>query len=270
MDNIWRNNTDENLPNEVWKDIKGFEDEYMISNLGRVKSKTRIVVSEKCERKINGVIKLQNLDVHGYCTTRLSKNGKSKLYSIHRLVAIAFIKNPFSFPVINHKDEVKTNNRVENLEWCTQKYNTEYSGTPQMIKEINSMQIEQYDLKGNFIATYKSATEAAKAIGGLVSNICACCHGDAGSSYGFIWKFTKMDRKNKTRIHKRRVIQKTLKGEIIAYFNSIKEASVEIGCSQICIYACCNHKQKTTKGYAWEYADNSFTELKEQGKEEQK
>lgn len=263
MKQIWRNNTDSTLENEIWKDIVGFEDEYMVSNHGRIKSKSRIVKSNKCERSIKGVVKLQNLNTHGYCSIRLAKNGKSKLYSVHRLVAEAFLPNPSNLPVINHKDEDKTNNLVDNLEWCTQKYNTEYSGILPKLKEINSMQVEQYNLQGEFIQSYNSATDAAKAVGGLVSNICACCNGLTGSSYGFVWKFTEKEKTSRTKVHKRRVVQKSLTGEILGYFDSIKEGSAKTGCTQIGIYACCKHKQETTNGFKWEYADDSFINLKQ-------
>ena len=101
--------------NEIWKDIKGYEGLYQVSNLGRVKS----------ERK-NRLLK-PRLQKNGYLRVNLyDKNSKRSTKSVHRLVAKAFISNPNNLEFVNHKDENKTNNVVSNLEWCTAKYNSNY------------------------------------------------------------------------------------------------------------------------------------------------
>ena len=101
---------------EEWKDIKGYEGIYQISNKGRVKSlkfnKENILIPVKQNR--------------GYLFVNLCKNGKVKKYLIHRLVAEAFLPNPDNSPQVNHKDENKLNNNVENLEWCSNEYNINY------------------------------------------------------------------------------------------------------------------------------------------------
>lgn len=102
--------------NEVWKDCKGYEGLYQVSNLGRV-------WSVKSQAYLKG-----SSDKDGYIRVHLTaKNGKRKHESIHRLVAIAFIPNATGLPVVNHKDENKQNNNVDNLEWCSARYNTIYS-----------------------------------------------------------------------------------------------------------------------------------------------
>ena len=106
---------------EEWKDIKGYEGIYQISNKGRVKT----LGNNKTKKE---KIRDGKID-RGYKRISLCKNGKEKKYSIHRLVAEAFLPNPDNLPVVNHKDENKLNNNVENLEWCTQEYNVNYSGT---------------------------------------------------------------------------------------------------------------------------------------------
>lgn len=101
---------------EIWKDIKGYEGLYQISNLGNVKSlrKNVILKCSKCSREGN------------YYKAGLYKNGKTKTILVHKLVANAFIPNPNNLPCINHKDENKLNNKADNLEWCTYKQNNDY------------------------------------------------------------------------------------------------------------------------------------------------
>lgn len=98
---------------EVWKPIPGYED-YEISSYGRVWS---------CKRNI--VLKLKTVKT-GYVFVSLWKDGKQKMFLVHRLVASLFIDNPHNFPTVNHKDENPSNNVVGNLEWCTQGYNNTY------------------------------------------------------------------------------------------------------------------------------------------------
>lgn len=108
---------------EIWKDIKGYEGLYQVSNLGNIRSlkfKNNIIEKERIR-----VLRQQLRN--GYLTINLTKNGKRKNYQIHRLVAQEFISNPNQYSIVNHKDYKKTNNRVDNLEWCTQKYNVNYS-----------------------------------------------------------------------------------------------------------------------------------------------
>ena len=114
---------------EVWKDIKGYEGLYQVSNYGNVKSCDRHVFAGVGSNHKTQHIKEKLLRAGGgkYKQVRLSKNGKIKAFLIHRLVAQAFISNPNNLPCINHKDEDPKNNNANNLEWCTYKYNNEYN-----------------------------------------------------------------------------------------------------------------------------------------------
>ena len=105
---------------EIWRDVVGYEGLYKVSNFGRIKSLPR-----------NGTVKYERLlrqkvSNKGYCTVALSKHNKTKYKSVHRLVAEAFLDNPKGLPLINHKDENKLNNYVDNLEWCDAHYNMTY------------------------------------------------------------------------------------------------------------------------------------------------
>ena len=112
---------------ELWKDIEGYEGLYQVSNTGKVKRVKHI--DTKCRQGYR-VFKERMLkpisNERGYLYVKLSKNNKEKTFKIHRLVAQAFISNPNNYPQVNHKDEVKTNNNITNLEWCDNKYNCNY------------------------------------------------------------------------------------------------------------------------------------------------
>ena len=121
---------------EVWKDIKGYEGKYQVSNLGRVKSLYLINRQAKIPRE--KILKLGH-NLQGYPQIHLCKDNKtSKSIFVHKLVAEAFIPNPDNLPVVNHKNEIKTDNRVENLEWCTQKNNVQLFYKNKKIKELEN------------------------------------------------------------------------------------------------------------------------------------
>ena len=125
---------------EVWKDIEGYEGHYQVSNLGRVKSLDRqITYTERngtiITHNIKGQFIAQKTDRYGYQKVSLKKEKVRKLYSVHRLVALAFINNPEQLPLVNHKDENRVNNNAMNLEWCTSKYNANYGNARQRKSE---------------------------------------------------------------------------------------------------------------------------------------
>lgn len=174
------------MKKEIWKDIKGYEGLYEVSNMGRVRSLNYNHTSEVKELKGR-----KNRD--GYLYVILWKDRKPQRKRVHRLVAEAFISNPEGLPCINHRDEVKTNNRVDNLEWCTVAYNLEYSGnTKKMIaaaNEATKKPILQYTKDGLFLQEFESIMEAERQTGIAQQNISACCNGNRKSAGGFIWRF---------------------------------------------------------------------------------
>ena len=170
---------------EIWKDIEGYENLYQVSNFGNVKS----YYSEKILKQVT-----QNV---GYKCVNLYKNKISKTYLIHRLVAQAFIENPQNLPCINHIDEDKTNNRVENLEWCNQQYNNNYANHNEKLSkslyenEKLSKKIEQYTKNGVYVNTYLSSLDAERKTGISSTGINRCCNNVKyyKTAGGYVWKY---------------------------------------------------------------------------------
>lgn len=125
---------EDNNMNEIWKDVPGYEGFYSVSNFGRVKQlkDNRFGKFIDCDK-----IKKLTPDKDGYLRTSLTKDKKEKKFMVHRLVAMTFIPNPYNYPQVNHKDEVKNNNCVDNLEWCTEEYNANYGTRTERILESN-------------------------------------------------------------------------------------------------------------------------------------
>ena len=170
---------------EVWKDVQGYEGLYQVSNLGRVKSLERSVYHSKGGNRIYpGKILNPSNNGDGYLFLYLSKNGTTKEYRVNRLVAEAFIPNPDNLEVVNHKDENKLNNSVENLEWCTVEYNNRYS---------TAKQICQYDLSGRLMTEWEAISDASKELGINCSNIAQCCKGKRKTAGGYIWRYKEAE-----------------------------------------------------------------------------
>ena len=171
---------------EIWKDIEGYEGLYQVSNLGRVKSL-------KYRQSNNENILKPQVDGGGYLMVHLWKDKKPKAMKVHRLVAQAFIPNPDSLPEVNHKSEVKTENTVDEIEWCNHKYNCNYGSrnirSGEKRKNNGGFVVIQFTNKGDYVNEYNSAREASRETGVLHSGICRCCQGKIQSAGGFIWKY---------------------------------------------------------------------------------
>lgn len=132
-----------NDQHEIWRDVAGFEGYYMISNLGRIKSLTRKITEKTGKVNIlKSRIIRQCVNDQGYWRFTANKDGKRKGLLQHRLIATAFIPNPENKPFINHKNGIRSDNRIENLEWCTHQENVDHSwrtGLNQNIGEGNSV-----------------------------------------------------------------------------------------------------------------------------------
>lgn len=167
---------------EIWKDIKGYEGLYQVSNMGRIKS---LGNGESNKSKLK--VMKQQINYKGYPMVNLCKNGVPKGFSVHRLVAEAFIPNPNNLPQVNHIDEIKTNNCVENLEWCTAEYNVKY-GTR---TAKTSKQILQITSENKIIGFWKSIRNVENVLGFSNSNIQKCCIGKKNTAYGYQWQYVE-------------------------------------------------------------------------------
>ena len=179
--------------NEVWRDVVGYDGYYQVSNRGNVRSVTR---KDSIGRKIGGRILKPRYDRGGYLLINLCKNGKVRTKLIHRLVAERFIPNPESLPQINHIDEDKANNNVENLEWCTSKDNINH-GTR---NERTRKKIRAVNIKTGEVFTFNSVREArdkgynqggvSRACRGIYKNTNGNLMGGEGHTYrGYRWYY---------------------------------------------------------------------------------
>lgn len=167
---------------EEWRTIQDYPD-YMISNLGRVKS---LNYNKTGKEKI---LK-QGINKDGYCYVDLCKEGERKTFRVHRLVATHFIPNPQILPCVNHKDENKQNNCVSNLEWCTQEYNCNYGKRNVKISKANSKPILQFNREGTkIIGKWKSIVQVERELGISNITITKCCKGKRNSARKYKWKY---------------------------------------------------------------------------------
>ena len=158
---------------EVWRDVMGFEGFYKVSNKGNVRSVNRI---NHIGRRYSGRTLRPAYDKDGYLQATLCKNGKVKTKKIHRLVTEAFIPNPNGFPEVNHKDEVKDNNNVNNLEWCDTHYNLNYGTARKRAAKKTSKKVKAVNVETGEVVKFNSTHEAGRK-GYDQATVSASCRG---------------------------------------------------------------------------------------------
>ena len=244
---------------EIWKDVKGFEGRYQVSNMGRVRSLDRTTI-DKVGRvhHTRGMILKDSLNNwRGYYRVSLSDGHRNYThYEVHRLVALHFVPGYEEGLVVNHKNEIKTDNRAENLEWCTQGYNLKYSD----VIGWKRKPVYQYDLDGNFIQKHKCCAVAEKMMGARKgAMVYVMYESKVGMWRGYRWSFdfrTKGQWENILKTHKssyKPIVQLNDDGSEVRRFNTASEAAKMMGVSVAAISNCAKGKTKKAAGYNWRY-----------------
>jgi hypothetical protein len=182
------------------KDINGYK-YYYITDTGEIYSKNRqveilnpntkqLMTFTKKGRKL-----AKKINNSGYYEVCLFENNTKKYYLVHRLVAQTFIPNPNNLPQVNHKDEDKLNNSIDNLEWCTSTYNHSY-GTGNIRRKVNqkAKAVVQYTTNNSYINSFFSIKEAERVTGIKSYNISAVCKNKRKTAGGYIWSYEKLDK----------------------------------------------------------------------------
>ena len=186
---------------EVWKDVVGYEGIYKVSNKGNVR---RVEWIGARGRECGGRTLKPKYDKDGYSEVTLCKNGMMKSKRSHRLVAEAFIPNPNGLPQVNHIDEVKDNNNVENLEWCTSKYNSNHGTSIERRVKAQSKKVRAINVETGEVITFNSASEARRSGYHKVSQACRGAYkspngnlirGDGRTYKGYKWYYEEEEEK---------------------------------------------------------------------------
>lgn len=166
---------------EIWKDIDGYEGLYQVSNVGNVRSLNW--------RRL-GLIRNLYLKSHnkGYLQVELHKGSERKTFTVHRLVAMHFVDGYEEGKIVNHKNEIRTDNRAENLEWCSHRENCIYGTARDRASKNCKKPIEQVDESGKVVRIWAGAIDA-ESEGFSRKTISACCLGKVKSHKGYKWRY---------------------------------------------------------------------------------
>lgn len=176
---------------EIWRPVKGYEGLYEVSNKGRIRSLDRIAIfKDGRSRKYYGkVLEIKTVNNSGYLTVGLHNNGKQKTLLVHRVVAEAFIDNPNRYPEVNHIDQDKLNNRIENLEWCTHIKNVNHGDEIERGAAKQRRNFRQLDMDGNLIRVWSGFKKMERETGFQRKSVYDCCIGKRDSYKGFRWEY---------------------------------------------------------------------------------
>lgn len=207
---------------EEWRPIKGYEGLYEVSNMGRVKSLhfDKEIIRKQVER------------TNGYMEVNLSKDGTTNVKVVHRLVAIAFIKNPNNYECVNHKDGNKKNNTVDNLEWCTAKENTHHAiktGLTNLTVALKPVMAYKDD---KLVGVFRSMGECAEKLNCDIGNISKVIHGKLKTHHSFTFKLVNSDDLDWGNFGNNAIKVMAIKGVQVIKAKSLYELAKKIGVSQ--------------------------------------
>ena len=248
---------------EIWIDIKFTDTDsieydytglYQVSNLGNVKTLEKY---DRLGRKYNEKIKKLRKEKSGYIRVQLTKNGENKFFAVHRLVAYMFIQNddPKNKVQVNHINEDKSNNTVENLEWCTASYNTNYGTRNERVAEKLKDREFSEETRNKMSEKAKGRKQSDKAKQ-KASETCKARIGEKHPMYGKHQSEEAKRKMSDNSTSKRQVVQTTLDGEFIKTWNSITEVTKTLGIDGSSISKVCRGKSTHAKGYKWYYLED--------------
>ena len=243
--------------NEVWKKIILNEQitNYSVSSLGQVRNDiTNRILSQGNDNE--------------YKTVGLSLgSGKIKRCRVHRLVAEAFIENKDNKPYVNHRDGIRYHNSIENLEWVTPSENSIHAHKNGLVEHNRKRPVRQYNLQGTLMMTFESATEAARQCGCDQSKITEVCKGNRKTAGEYQWRYDELQIEQLPPVSmpsctKKRVAQFTKDGELLATYESFREAAKAVEGTSSAISRICSGAKglHTHKGFVWKIVDEIVQE----------
>lgn len=184
---------------EIWKTIEGTDNKYSVSNLGNVRRNEHYTIVGPTNTHMNGAkvfykerLLKKYINKEGYEIVKLVKDNKGMTLKVHRLVANAFIPNPNNYDQVNHINEIRNDNTVNNLQWCNAKQNANHGSRNKKLAMISGIRVAQYTKTGELVKVWDSISQASKYYG---TKTTACirrvCKGSPGrNTYkGYLWKY---------------------------------------------------------------------------------
>lgn len=237
----------------MWKKFiyEGQETDYSVSTEGEVrKDTTNYILSQSSQQD--------------YKFVGLIINGKQKRMRVHRMVALTFIDNPDNKPYVNHINGNRSDNNVENLEWVTPSENTQHAVNTGLFKSGRTRAVIQYNLNGEQMATFESATEAARQTGGSQSKITMCCRRQRDSANDYQWRYyddiQDVQKIEKKFITGKKVAQCDEEGNILKIYSSFREAARAVNGTSSAISRVCSGTNIRHKGYKWKLVEEIVQE----------
>ena len=240
----------------MWRKViyEGKETDYSVSDAGEVRKDT-----------INYILKQSSQQDYKFVTLMIA--GKQKRMRVHRLVAEAFISNPENKPYVNHIDGNRSNNNAKNLEWVTPSENSQHAVTSGLWSNHRAKPVVQYSLDGVRMATFESASEAARQTGGSQSKVTMCCRRQRETANDYQWRYLDDPNQDVQKIQKRfitgkRVAKCNEEGEILEIYPSFKEAARSVNGDSATISRICSGVKNIIKhkGYKWKLVDDIVQE----------